>query len=245
MSSITKELAKFALETKWEDLSPSIVHETKRVIMDTIGCAIGALTIDKGKTAFLSMHFLNDLVHEDGKFAMSGSAAHVKQTNCLENTKNVIDACRRVNVPVIHVGIGLTEADRKLFADLPVGPLFKGIVETGAFTGGTWGAEIHEDVKPHEGEFMVTGRAPNSFYATGLDRILRGLNIRTVVLSGVATNMVVESTTRYAADELFEVIILRDCCASFSEEMHSFTLDNVLPNLAVISNSEEFINALG
>jgi len=35
------------------------------------------------------------------------------------------------------------------------------------------------------------------------------------------------------------------CCASFSEEMHSFTLDNVLPNLATIFNSEEFINALG
>jgi phage terminase small subunit len=33
MSSITEELANFALETKWEDLPPSIVHETKRVIM--------------------------------------------------------------------------------------------------------------------------------------------------------------------------------------------------------------------
>ena len=57
--------------------------------------------------------------------------------------------------------------------------------------------------------------------------------------------MVVESTTRYACDALYEVIILRDCCASFGEELHSFTLDNVLPNLATISNSEEFINALG
>ena len=150
-----------------------------------------------------------------------------------------------MNVPVIHVVIGLTEADRKLLADLPVGPMFSGIVETGAFTEGTWGAEIHEEVKPHEGEFIVIGRGTNSFYATDLGRILRVLNIRTVVLSGVATNMVIESTTRYACDELYEVIILRDCCASFNEEMHSFTLDNVLPNLATISNSEEFINALG
>lgn len=204
-----------------------------------------ALTIDKGKTAFLSMHFLNDLVHEDGKFAIAGAAAHVKQTNCLVNTKNVLDACRRVNVPVIHIEIGLTEVDRKLLADLPVGPMFTGIVETGAFTEGTWGAEFHEEVKPHEGELIVIGRGTNSFYATDLDRILRVLNIRTIVLSGVATNMVIESTTRYACDELYEVIILRDCCASFNEEMHSFTLDNVLPNLAAISNSEEFINALG
>ena len=204
-----------------------------------------ALTIDKGKTAFLSMHFLNDLVHEDGKFAMSGTAAHVKQTNCLVNTKKVQDACRRVNIPVIHVEIGFNEAGRKLIADLPVGPMFKGIVETGALTEGTWGAEFHEDVKPHDGEFIVIGRGTNSFYANDLGRILRVLNIRTVVLSGVATNMVIESTARYACDELYEVIILRDCCASFNEEMHSFTLEHVLPHLATISNSEEFINALG
>ena len=204
-----------------------------------------ALSIDKRRTAFLSMHFLNDLVHEDGRFAVSGTAAHAKQTNCLANKKNVLDACRRMNVHVIHVDIGIAEAGRTLISSIPVGPLFKGIVETGAFTEGTWGAEIHEEVKPHEGEFVVTGRAPNSFYSTDLERILRGLDIRTVVLSGVATNMVVESTTRYACDALYEVIILRDCCASFSEEMHSFTLDNVLPNLATVSNSEEFIRALG
>ncbi len=49
MSEITRELARFALGTRWEYLPPSIVHETKRVIMDSIGCTIGALTIDKGK----------------------------------------------------------------------------------------------------------------------------------------------------------------------------------------------------
>jgi 2-methylcitrate dehydratase PrpD len=44
-----RELAKFARETRYEDLPPSIVHETRRVLMDSIGCTIGALTMDKGK----------------------------------------------------------------------------------------------------------------------------------------------------------------------------------------------------
>jgi len=44
-----RELAKFALETRWEDLPPDIVHETKRVLMDSIGCILGALTMEKGK----------------------------------------------------------------------------------------------------------------------------------------------------------------------------------------------------
>jgi len=49
MSQITRELAKFALKTKFEDLPESIVQETKLILMDTIGCALGALTTDKGK----------------------------------------------------------------------------------------------------------------------------------------------------------------------------------------------------
>lgn len=44
-----RDLARFAVETQWEDLPPAIVHETKLVLMDSIGCALGALTIDKGK----------------------------------------------------------------------------------------------------------------------------------------------------------------------------------------------------
>ncbi len=49
MSEITRELARFAFETKWEDLPAPIVKETKHVLMDSIGCALGALSTDKGK----------------------------------------------------------------------------------------------------------------------------------------------------------------------------------------------------
>ncbi len=45
----TRELAKFAVETRWEDLPASIVHETKLVLLDSVGCALAALTNDKGK----------------------------------------------------------------------------------------------------------------------------------------------------------------------------------------------------
>ena len=48
MSTITRDLAKFAVETKYEDLPERIVTETKRVLIEHIGCALGALTTDKG-----------------------------------------------------------------------------------------------------------------------------------------------------------------------------------------------------
>jgi nicotinamidase-related amidase len=204
-----------------------------------------ALIVNKEKTAFLSMHFQNDLVCEEGKFGGMGGPAHVKQTNCLANTRRAIDVCRRKDIPVIHVVVRLQEAERTFRAELPMPPLLASIGETGAFTEGTWGNEIHEEVKPQQDELIIMGKGMNSFYANPLERNLRAMGIRTVVLSGFATNFVVESTARYACDAWFEVIILRDCCASFSEKIHSFTLDNVLPNIATICDAGVFIEALG
>lgn len=204
-----------------------------------------ALTIDKGRTAFLAMHFQNDIVHEDGKFAPLGTPAHVKQTGCLANTKKVLEACRRAGIPVIHVEVKLAEVHLKLLSSISVAPVFAGLVAMGALAEGTWGAEFHEEVRPQQGDLIVRGRGTNSFYGTELDQALRAMGIRTVVLSGVATNNVVESTARYAADALYEVTILSDCCASFSQEVHSFTLNNVLPAFGTISDSEEFVKALG
>ena len=49
VSNITQELARFASETKWQDLPADIIYETKRVLMDSIGCGIGSLTTEEGK----------------------------------------------------------------------------------------------------------------------------------------------------------------------------------------------------
>jgi 2-methylcitrate dehydratase PrpD len=58
VSEITRELAKFAVETQWQDLPASIVQETKLILMESIGCALGALSTDKGKmNAALAMRF--------------------------------------------------------------------------------------------------------------------------------------------------------------------------------------------
>ena len=51
MGTITQALADFAVDTKFEDLPASIVEETKKVLMEHIGCALAALSTDKGKLA--------------------------------------------------------------------------------------------------------------------------------------------------------------------------------------------------
>lgn len=204
------------------------------------------LIIDKQKTAFLAMHFQNDIVHEKGKIAALGNAAHEKQTNCLANTRRALDTSRRAGVFVVHIAAILREGYPEFSGAITAMPaMFNVIRSVQGIVEGTWGAEIHDEVRPQADELVVTGRCMNAFNGTELQLLLAVRGLRCVVLSGVATNFVVESTARHAMDSGYEVIILRDCCASANEEMHDFTLDNVLPYLATVSTSDEYAQALG
>ena len=112
-------------------------------------------------------------------------------------------------------------------------------------TEGSWGAEIHEAVLPQDGEPVVTKRAVSAFYASDLAAILANGGINTLLLSGVATNLVVEGTAREAMDRGYNVVIVQDCCAAGSQEIHDSALNNALPFLSTISNLEEVLAALG
>ncbi len=44
-----ESIAKFAVDTKWKDLPDPVVHETKRLMLDSIGCAFTGISVDPGK----------------------------------------------------------------------------------------------------------------------------------------------------------------------------------------------------
>ena len=70
---------------------------------------------------------------------------------------------------------------------------------------------------------------------------LRNLNL----LAGIATNWVVESTTRYGAEPGYDITVLEDCCQGFSDELRNFAIKETLPYYATIMKSKDFIAALG
>lgn len=49
--SIAQQLARFTDQVRFEDLPSDIVHEAKRILMDSIGCAIGGIALDKSRIA--------------------------------------------------------------------------------------------------------------------------------------------------------------------------------------------------
>ncbi len=89
------------------------------------------------------------------------------------------------------------------------------------------------------GDILITKRQWSAFYGTELDLQLRRRGITTIVLSGVATNMGVESTARQAFEHSYSVIIAEDATSGFTNEMHQFAVSKIFPRISRVVKSTD------
>jgi nicotinamidase-related amidase len=108
----------------------------------------------------------------------------------------LLDAFRERTMPVVHVRHESARPGATFF--LP----------------GTPGAQIHDSVRPLDGETIITKNFPNSFRNTALLPTLRNSDIGRLVVCGMMTHMCIDSTVRAAFDHGFEVLLAGDACAT-------------------------------
>jgi ureidoacrylate peracid hydrolase len=89
---------------------------------------------------------------------------------------------------------------------------------------GSWGADYYEDVRPLPTEPVVVKHRFDAFLNTDLETILRAHGTRTIVLTGVATDICVETTARSAFMRDYYVVIAGDSTATYAEETQRETL---------------------
>jgi nicotinamidase-related amidase len=200
------------------------------------------MNADPATSALLILHYQNGLVRDEGVFAFSGTAAQVEKHNTIEKTAAVIGAARAAGMTVVYINIEF----RPGFPELkkPTYPLIESIQERNAFLRGSWDAAVPDELKPQEQDIIVINFDSSAFSHTDLDGILRAKGVKSLYLAGIATNWVVESTTRYGAELGYDVTVLADCCQGFTDELHDFAIERTLPYYATIAQSSDFIAAL-
>jgi nicotinamidase-related amidase len=203
-----------------------------------------ALTIDKKTAALLIMDCENDIVHVDGKGAkFTGLGEIIQKKGVLKNIRKVLDAARQAKIPVIYMTV---DNDRIPPGEWPRrGQFFEKI---GKMAGqvlqkGTWGAEIHEEVKPEPGELILGKSIISAFARSDLEGELKKRGVKDVILTGGGTHMVVESTARNAVDRGFSVITVEDGVAGSIEHAHHASL-HMLQALGDVAPADEVANAL-
>lgn len=207
------------------------------------------MKLDPKTTALLIIDMQNDFLDDEGYFAKSGWDISC----CKQPIQSIIGlkAAMPAEVKVIYTATGYapdgSDAQVNLHEIVPL--QFKnpgGVPREGrsVLLQGSWGSQIIDELKPAEGDYVVRKRRYDAFYQTDLEAVLRWWGIKTLVLTGVVTEVCVETTARSAFNRDFDVIVTRDCVGGWTQERHENSLKAIEFCIGAVMSSREVISAL-
>lgn len=155
----------------------------------------------------------------------------------IPNIKEILKRFRDLDKPVFHIRRSYRSDGTDV--ELPRLEVFK---EKGfRVVEGTPGAEIVDALAPRKEEYVIIKSRWSGFCRTNMDLLLNRLGVNTVVLAGVQTPNCVRTTAYDAIAYDFDTIILKDCSAANTKEIHEYNL-NDMANIGIkIMMKDEFL----
>jgi ureidoacrylate peracid hydrolase len=80
--------------------------------------------------------------------------------------------------------------------------------------------------------------------SSGLERLLRSLDVDTLLIAGTKTNICCEATARDAMMLDFKVVMVSDCCAALSDDEHRAALENMIQQFGDVMTGDEVVDRL-
>ena len=202
--------------------------------------AASSSEIDPKTTAVLAVHWQEEVVGNQGTFGPM-FASRVRELGMIERMRSLLDATRNAGCAIIYVNVAYSPGYREL---VPTNALFRTVFERGGFLRGSAGTKVVEELAPQQSDFVLEHSRISAFYGTDLETILRSMNIETVVVTGVATNVAVDHTVRDAAQAGYKVVLLEDCCCSSNDEFHNAALMTLKLLCNRTTTAHDFISLL-
>ena len=197
------------------------------------------LKYDKAITALLMIDPYNDFISEGGKLwdRLRGVA---EANHCVPHMLAVLNAARTARLRVFYAlhhryRLGDYETWKT------IAPVQKAAWLRKTFEYGTWGGEIRSEFAPQPGDIVALEHWCSSGFAnTDLDLQLKRHGIQRLIIIGLIAHTCVESTVRFAAELGYDVTMVRDATADYSDEAMHAALDVNIPNYAsaVVTTSE-------
>lgn len=190
--------------------------------------------VNPSQAALIVIDVQNDFCHDEGTFGKIGQDLRDIQ-KMVPRLIDFVEEARRARVPIIWVRVEhgpWTNSESWLYREHVRGQPI--CVE------GSWGAEYYL-VKPQAGEREVIKHRYSAFADTDLALILRSRGIRTILVTGVATNVCCESTAREGFMKDYHVVFVEDCNATTSRAEHEATLVNIRKFFGVVATSDQIV----
>jgi nicotinamidase-related amidase len=155
----------------------------------------------------------------------------------VERTKRLADALRAQGGTILFVRVDMSET-LSLPVDAPM------VRDPNAAPPPANASQLVPEIGLQQGDRVVTKRQWGAFYGTDLEQWLRRKGIRTILLTGIATNIGVESTARAAFDQGFELVFVEDAMSSMTAELHEFPVKAIFPRMGRVRSTDEVLAAL-
>ena len=206
---------------------------------------MGKVTYDKDVTALLVIDPYNDFISEGGKIWHRLKAV-AEANRCVPHMLDVLNAARKAELRVFYaLHHRYRPGDYETWKY--IAPIQKAAWSHKTFENGTWGGEIRPEFEPKASEIVATEHWCSSGFAnTDLDLQLKKHGIHRLIVIGLIAHTCVEATVRYAAELGYDVTVIKDATADYSdEEMHA-ALDVNIPNYAsAIGTTDEIVASIG
>ena len=200
---------------------------------------MNAMKSDRDITALLMIDPYNDFISKGGKLwdRLRGVA---EANHCVPHMLAVLNAARTAQLRVFYAlhhryRLGDYETWKT------IAPVQKAAWLRKTFEYGTWGGEIRSEFAPQPGDIVALEHWCSSGFAnTDLDLQLKRHGIQRLIIIGLIAHTCVESTVRFAAELGYDVTMVRDATADYSDEAMHAALDVNIPNYAsaVVTTTE-------
>lgn len=147
---------------------------------------------------------------------------HTRMHNSvIPNTAKMLDLCRKAGIECLFARIACHTQDGRDRSLSQKMPGWNNLL----LPKNEHDSQIVPELQPAGDEIVVTKTTDSALTGTNLRLILHNLGIKTVICAGIFTDQCVSSTVRSLADESFQVIVLEDCCAAGTDDLHRKELE--------------------
>jgi len=201
-------------------------------------------THEKDITALLVIDPYNDFISEGGKlWSRIKDVAEANQS--VPHMSQVLNAARKAGLCVFYA-LHHRYRPRDYETWRYLAPIQKAAWSHKTFEHGTWGGEIRREFEPQPGDIVALEHWCSSGFAnTDLDLQLKKHGIHKLIVIGLIAHTCVEATVRYAAELGYEVTMVKDATADYSDEHMHAALDINIPNYAsAIVTTDEAVDSI-
>lgn len=206
---------------------------------------------EHGKMALVIIDMQRDFLELGGFGDALGNNVGLLQA-IVPTVKELLETWRSLSLPIIHT----IECHKPDLSDCPPAKLNRSkeglkIGDMGAMGRiliyGEAGNDIIPELAPKSGEIVILKPGKGAFTRTDLEEILQKQGITHLVITGVTTEVCVQTTMREANDRGYECLLVEDGTESYFPEFKRSTIEMMSAQGGIIgwtTNSKSILSAL-